>query len=126
MFSCNKEDTKSNCNSLVCDQSLAMISFRFTDKDGNGLNVKNYSAINQKTGDTIKSVAAISINVTRGTYIIIDDAYKNNLSSEGNDIKISGTNESTGQTKVAVIKVAGGSCNCHVSKLSGPDKITFD
>lgn len=122
---CKKKNT-SDCPSTICTESFAMVTFSFTDKNGVGIGVKNYSAVNQRTGDTIKNASAASISLIPGTYIVVDDNYIKKLSGEGDDIRVSGTHETTGQTKTAIIKVAGGECACHIQKISGPDKISFD
>lgn len=126
LVSCGKDQSESDCASMVCDASFSTLTFSFTDKDGNGVSVKNYSAVNQRTGDTVKASSAIYVDLSPGFFLVVDDAYKSKLSAKGDDIKISGTYEATGQTKTATIKVSGGDCKCHIEKLSGPDKIVFD
>jgi hypothetical protein len=56
----------------------------------------------------------------------VDDGNTKSLSEEGDDLKITGTFEKTGQTKSAIIKVTGGICACHINKVSGPEQIAFD
>jgi hypothetical protein len=126
LSACKTEETPSGCEGKICDASFAYLMFSFTDNTGTGVPVKDYSAINQRTGDTIKSAFAATISLIPGSYVALDDAYRTKLSDEGDDIRISGTYETTGQTKTAMIKVAGGKCACHLLKISGPDKIAFD
>lgn len=125
LASCDKKEP-AECEARMCTENFVMISFSFTDKDGNPAAVKNYSAINQRTGDTIRSTSAAYMNMVPGSFIVVDDAYREKLSAEGDDIKVSATSEATGQIKSAMLKVAGGKCACHVQKLSGPEKIAFD
>jgi hypothetical protein len=103
-----------------------MVTFSFTNKDGVGIGIKNYSAVNQRTGDTIKVSGMASLSLTPGTYVVVDDNYVKKLSEQGDDIKVSGTLEATNQTKTAILKVSGGKCACHIEKISGPEKIAFD
>lgn len=125
LASCDKKEPD-ECEARMCTENFVMISFSFTDKDGNPTAVKNYSAINQRTGDTIKSTSTTYTNMVPGSFIVVHDAYREKLSAEGDDIKVSATSEANGQTKFAMLKVAGGKCACHVRKLSGPEKIAFD
>jgi len=121
-----KKDPDEDCGSKVCTENFAMLHFTFTNKDGTGVTVENYSAVNQRTGDTLKSISAVSVNLIAGTYIPVDDSHIGKLSSSGDDIKITGTYALTNQTRSVIIKVAGGPCACHINKLSGPDKLAFD
>lgn len=125
LLACDKKDI-SECPSLICTEQFAMVTFSFTDKNGEGIGIKNYSAVNQRTGDTIKTSGIASLTLIAGTYVVADDNYVKKLSEEGDDIKVSGTLEATGQTKTAVLKVSGGKCACHIEKISGPEKVAFD
>jgi hypothetical protein len=124
-IACDKKNN-SDCPSLACTESFAMVTFSFTNKDGVGIGIKNYSAVNQRTGDTIKVSGMASLSLTPGTYVVVDDNYVKKLSEQGDDIKVSGTLEATNQTKTAILKVSGGKCACHIEKISGPEKIAFD
>jgi len=124
--SCETSETPSDCESKICDQSFSYVMVSFTDKNGLGVPVKNYSAVNKRTGDTLKSATLASLSLVAGTYVIADDSHRKVLAENGDDIKISGTYEATNQTKTATVKIAGGKCACHIQKLSGPDKIAFD
>lgn len=122
---CDKKDA-SDCPVIACTEMFASIPFSFTDKDGIGVPVKNYSAVNLRTGESIESPNVAYLTIMAGTYIVADDSHLRSLSEEGDDISITGTYEATGQTKSAIIKVSGGKCACHIQKISGPDKIIFD
>lgn len=124
-IACDKKNN-SDCPSLACTENFAMVNFSFTNKDGVGIGIKNYSAVNQRTGDTIKASGLASLSLTPGTYVVVDDNYVKKLSEEGDEIKVSGTLEATNQTKTAILKVSGGKCACHIEKISGPEKIAFD
>ena len=124
LASCDNKN--SYCPDKVCTADFAMITVRFIDKDGEGVGVKNYSAVNQRTNDTIKTVGNAYILLTKGTHIVVDDSYTEKLSETGDDIKVSGTDSVSNQTKTAIIKVAAGKCACHITKVSGPEQIQFD
>ena len=122
---CKTSETPAECESKICDERFSYVIVSFTDKNGVGIPVKNYSAVNQRTGDTLKSATLATLSLVPGTYVIADDSHKKLLAENGDDIKISGTNEATNQTKTAIVKIAGGKCACHIQKLSGPDRIAF-
>lgn len=126
LSSCDKEKTPTDCQQMACDASYSMLGISFTDKDGKGVAVKDYSAVNLRTGELIQPAIVASLNLVPGYYIVIDDSYRKKLSTEGDDIKVTGTYEVTGQTKTVTLKVAGGECACHIGKIAGPDKIAFD
>jgi len=88
--------------------------------------VKNFSVVNQRTGEAIKYTSEATIPLVEGTYLVMDDLNRKKLSSEGDYIKVSGSYEASGQTKEAILKVAGGKNSCHIQNLSGPDKIVFE
>ena len=123
--SCDKKEP-SDCGAIACTLEFRSVGISFTDKDGNPAAVKNYSAINQRTGESVKIPGAPNLTLLQGTFIVVDDSHRKSLSAEGDEIKVTGTSEATNQTKSAIVKVAGGECSCHIEKLSGPDKIAFD
>jgi hypothetical protein len=124
-IACHKEEP-SDCEDKICTENFVSVHINFTDKDGKGIPVKNYSAVNQRTGQEIRATGAAYLTLIAGTFIVVTDSDIEKLSAEGDEIKITGTYEATGQTKSAILKVSGGKCACHVEKLSGPDKIAFD
>ncbi|MEO6850064.1 MAG: hypothetical protein ABI203_07480 [Mucilaginibacter sp.] len=66
-----------------------------------------------------------SIDLVYGARIVVDDSNRKDLSTDGDNVKVSGTNPVTGQVAMGIFKISGG-CNCHVGKLSGPDTIKFN
>ncbi|RCH54325.1 hypothetical protein DJ568_13620 [Mucilaginibacter hurinus] len=122
---CNKKDS-SDCGNKTCTLDFRMVTVKFLNKDGEGINVKNYSAVNQRTKDTINFPPNAHVLLQKGTYIVISDSYTKSLPESGDDIKVTGTDSVTNETKTAIFKVAGGRCACHINKLSGPEEIRFD
>jgi hypothetical protein len=128
LTACDKY-TNSKCGDKICDLSFASLRIMFVDKDNKGVFLKknSYSAVNQRTNDTIKiTTTNPQALVVVGSYPVVNDNYTQKLSEAGDDIKVTGTDSLTNQTKSAIITVAGGECACHIKKLSGPDKIQFD
>lgn len=124
-FGCDKMQQNSACGTQTCTLSFASLSIHFTDKNGNPVAIKNYSVVNQRTHLALTNTTAATANLMPGYYIVADDSSRSQLSTEGDDVLVSGTNPATNQTKTAIIKLSGG-CNCHIAKVSGPDVIVFD
>lgn len=124
LAACDKT-TNSNCEDKICDLSFATLVVKFVDKNGVGVAVDNYSAVNQRTGDTL-SVRTSDVNFETGIYIVASDLHTRKLSESGDNIKVTGTYTKGVQTKSAIIKVKGGNCACHISKIDGPEQIKFD
>jgi hypothetical protein len=125
LISCDKTDSV-DCNGLVCDASFKSLTVNFVNKDGIGVPVSNFSAINMRTKDTVYSKLSAMANTTPGTFIVIDDSYRPKLSAEGDDIKVTGTFDDTKQTKSTTLKIANPVCGCHFEKISGEQTVRFD
>jgi hypothetical protein len=87
--------------------------------------VTNFEEIDLRTNKVMTHTYPPGIDFVPGYKIIADDSDLKDLTTEGDSIKVTATNPATGQIKVTLYKIAGG-CNCHVSKVSGPDQIKFD
>ncbi len=122
---CDKGKIKPACSPAVCTDIFVTIGVHFVDNQGQPISVQNFQALDLRThlviGPTLSGYGTLAI----GYYIIADDGDLSKLSTEGDDIQVSGTDPATNQTKTAIIKIAGG-CTCHVSKISGADQIMFD
>ncbi|SDE49196.1 hypothetical protein SAMN04488024_12515 [Pedobacter soli] len=126
VLSCKKNKTKTDCRDKMCTYEFRSVGFRFMDNKGEGAEVKDFSVINQRTGEKVMANSSMTSNLVKGAFIIADDGNVRSLSEQGDNLKITGTSVQTNQTKSAVIKVSGGECACHIAKLSGPDQIAFD
>lgn len=123
LSACSKKDS-SDCQDKICDESFATVIVKFVNKNEEGVTIENYSAINQRTKDTISTASGGDINSEAGIYRVVSDNYIRKLSETGDEIKVSGTLGA--QTKSAIIKIKGGNCACHISKVDGPEQIKFD
>ena len=123
-IACNKEEP--DCEPGACTEEFRSLYMRFTDKDGKYVNVKDYSAVNMRTGERTNPITEPVIDFLYPTFIVANDSYTKRISMAGDEFKVTGTYEATGQTKSAIIKISGGKCACHIEKLSGPEKIVFD
>jgi len=125
LLTCKKNKT-SDCGDKICTEEFASVMLKFVDNKGAGAEVKDFNVINQRTGERVTANSSISTSTIKGAFIIVDDNNKLGLSEEGDDLKITGTSVETKQTKSVVIKVRGGKCACHISKVSGQDQVAFD
>ena len=122
---CSNSSTKqTSCGSRACTDIFASIDISFTNSSGAPLIVKSYSVIDTRTNAAIKESGDIITNP--GTYVVVDDSYLKYLSADGDNLQVSATDSLTNQTKTTIIKVSGGQCACHVTKISGADTVAFN
>lgn len=119
-----KKNQKSACGTQVCTDIFVSVGVTFKDKADNGVSVTNYSVTDLRTGQKLTNAISPGANFVPGYMVIVDDSNLPDLSTDGDDVQVSGTNPATHETKTATFKIAGG-CNCHVSKISGPQVIVF-
>lgn len=122
---CTKNQQKSACGTQLCSDIFMSTGVHFTDNKGNPIAVQNFSAMDQRTQLNIGNTQTGFGTMAVGYYIIADDGDLKKLSTDGDNILISGTDPATHQTKTAMVKIQGG-CSCHVAKLSGPDTLAFN
>ncbi|MES2375248.1 MAG: hypothetical protein V4553_01650 [Bacteroidota bacterium] len=124
-FSCHKTQQQAGCGTQTCTMVFAQIGVSFADINGSPITVNNFSAINQRTKTSVVPASPTGGPASPGYYIVTDDNSKKDFSTEGDDVLISGTSPTTGQTKTVTYKISGG-CNCHVDKISGSSTVVFD
>lgn len=123
---CSKKLKTDGCpTGQICTMIFTSLSVNFVDKAGNPVNVKDVKVLNLRTNAAILAQGMGSMVGQGGKYVYVTDGNKKQLSTEGDDVKITATNAATNKTVTAIIKVSGG-CNCHVAKVSGEDTITFE
>jgi len=125
LLSCKKKSTDSECGKIICTEEFRSIGIKYVDNKGLPAQVKDFSAVNQRTGEKVVP-RVTAITTIKGSYIVIDDLNTKTLSEAGDDLKVTATSMETNQTKSVTVKVKGGKCACHVDKLSGPEQVTFD
>ncbi|NNU33015.1 hypothetical protein HK413_00215 [Mucilaginibacter sp. S1162] len=124
-FSCHKTKEQAGCGTQVCTNVFAAIGVGFADINGNPITIKNFTAINQRTKQSVVPVSPVSGPAQPGYYIVTDDNSRKDFSTEGDEVIISGTHPTTNVTKTVTFKISGG-CNCHVEKISGSSTVVFD
>jgi hypothetical protein len=125
LCACVKKQQKPSCAIQVCTDVFAIVTIKFLDKDGSQITVNNYTAVDQRTREVLHDNKILVPGPYPPYYEVADDSDLKKISTEGDNIVVTGTNPVTNQTKTAIVKVAGG-CTCHVNKISGTDVIAFD
>lgn len=120
LCSCTKSNSK-DCGEKICTTEFRMVTVKFSDETGKTIIVKDFSAINKRTGKAMAS----SGQSDPASYVVASDSNKGDLSESGDVILVSATNPQTDQKKQAEFVIGGGPCACHISKISGPDLIVF-
>jgi hypothetical protein len=121
-FGCTKKQSEVlDCPVQLCSMVFASVGVKFQDKNGNSVTVKDFKVVNQRTNERLSS----SIPAMEGYYTIVNDDMRSKLSTGGDEIIVTATHPTSGQTKATTFKISGG-CNCHVYRISGPQIITFD
>ena len=124
--SCSKSSRNSGCTAdQVCTAIFASIGVEFVDKDGNNITVNNITVINLRTNIAVVAQGITDPGFSPNYHTIATDGNKGEFSTNGDNVKVTATNSATNKTVSAVLVISGG-CNCHVAKLSGPDKIVFE
>lgn len=121
---CDKNPVKSTgCQSQVCTDLFASVGIKFVDANGNGLPaITNFTVLDTRTNQQLHPTSIPE--PCCGIFTVISDSEKNQLSTTGDDLKVSATDPKTNITETATVKVSGG-CNCHVQKIAGPDSVVF-
>nr|WP_294945819.1 hypothetical protein [uncultured Mucilaginibacter sp.] len=123
---CNKANLPVGCDANQnCTLEFRSLGVTFVDKDGNNIAVKDISVTNLRTNTAVVAKNVIDPGFSPNTYYVATDSNKDEFSTEGDDIKITATSTATNKTVSAALKISGG-CNCHINKLSGPEKIVFE
>jgi hypothetical protein len=120
--SCSKKLKTDGCpTGQICTMMFASVGVEFVDKSGNNVPVKDFKVFNMRTNKFIEAKGIIEQGSASTHYTIVTDGNKKELSTEGDDIKVTATYN--GKTTIAATFKISGGCNCHVEKLSGTDKI---
>lgn len=124
--SCSKKLKTDGCpTGQICTMMFASVGIEFVDKSGKNVAVKDFKVFNTRTNKYISVKGIIDEGSQPTHYTIVTDGNKKELSTKGDDLKITAT-YNNGNTKIAVAYKISGGCNCHVEKLSGPEKIVVE
>ncbi|MES2062866.1 MAG: hypothetical protein V4456_13150 [Bacteroidota bacterium] len=123
---CSKKLKTDGCpTGQMCTMMFASIGTQFVDKAGNNVAVQDFKVFNMRTNKYIVAKGVVDPGFSPTYYTIVTDANKKELSTEGDDIKVTAT-YNNGNTKIAATFKISGGCNCHVTKISGVEKIVVN
>ncbi|HEX8019929.1 hypothetical protein [Mucilaginibacter sp.] len=125
---CKKHNQQTGCPSQTCTAEFVSLNVNFVNKDGLIAFGKNVTVINLRTHETIIAKgngSPVVPTIGPNLYTIATDNNKNEFSAEGDDVELRATDAVTNITKTTLFKISGG-CNCHIAKISGPDKMVLN
>lgn len=125
LFAACSTTNQPECGELICSQEFRMVQVKFIDAAGNGVTVKDFSAINQRTKKSMTQNNEPPTINNQGNYIVASDADRTGLSEKGDTIVVSATHPESNKTVKGEFVVSGGICVCHISRISGPAEIVF-
>jgi len=126
LFSCSgAKINTSQCEPMICTQEFRMVQVKIKDALGNPVIVKDFTAINKRTGkSTVQNNDPVTIS-NQGNYTVASDADVKLLSETGDSITITAVHPETNKKISAEFVVSGGKCACHINKISGPAELTL-
>nr|WP_067060555.1 hypothetical protein [Mucilaginibacter sp. L294] len=123
---CSKKLKTDGCpTGQICTMMFASVGTQFVDQNGNNIAVKDFKVFNTRTNKYISVKGIIEDGSQPTHYTIVTDGNKKEVSTEGDELRITATSVSANKAISVVYKISGG-CNCHVEKLSGPEKIVVE
>lgn len=128
LLGCKKHNQQKGCAVQACTLEFASITVHFVTGDGLPTPGKNVTVINLRTHEAIIAKGnggAVVPSIGPNLFTLATDNNKSEFSTEGDDVELTATDVVTNITKTVTFKISGG-CNCHISKVSGPDKIVFN
>lgn len=126
LSACKSTSKNAGCAAnQICTEQFVSLGVQFVDKAGNRVSIKDITVTNQRTNKTVVLKNVVDPGFSLDYRIIATDDNKSDFSTTGDDVKVTATNAADNKTVSALYKISGG-CNCHVVKLSGPDKIVFE
>ncbi|WP_411273599.1 hypothetical protein [Daejeonella sp.] len=126
IFSCTAPKLNTSpCEPMMCTQEFRMVQVKFKDSSGKPLTVKDFSAINKRTGEsTVQNNEPVTV-INQGIYTVASDADLKKLSETGDIIIVTASHPRTNEKISADFVVSGGKCACHINKISGPAEVTL-
>lgn len=121
---CKKSQQKAACGTQPCTDLFGTVGVVFKDKNNNPVSVTHYSVLDLRTNTILTNEISAIANTVAGYMVVVDDNDLKDLTTDGDNVQVTATNPATGEVKITLFKIAGG-CNCHVSKVSGPNTIVF-
>ncbi|MBE7179391.1 MAG: hypothetical protein INR69_23510 [Mucilaginibacter polytrichastri] len=114
-----------DCPNVMCTQEFRFVTVQLISGSGKEVSFKKYEVKNDRTGKNVNSNPSPNSAATPNTLVVADDSNLKNLSAKGDKLTLTVYRED-GSTMVTPFIISGGACNCHVSKVSGPDQLDID
>ena len=102
----------------ICTANFAFVPVTVRDSSGNpvaGLSIADTVIRTQHS-----FLVPQSLELPAGTYVILDDGFRDQIRPSGESVRVSGFNGGTRFSATFTFDVSDG---CHVRKLAGPDTI---
>lgn len=125
LLGCNNDKGENCVRPEMCTEEFVSITLAFAKPDGRHVAVQDYQ-VRQLSNGKILQNRQTGTTTEPGTYVVTSDRQLSLFSDSGDMAEVSGKDPVSGRTGTARLKIRGGACNCHVSKISGPDKIVLD
>lgn len=124
LSACNAQKT-ADCPNVMCTQDFRYITVKLLSGSGGEPDMKNYEVKFKSSGKKLNSNPGPDAAANPNTLVIADDSNLKELSPKG-DVMILSIRRNDGSSIDVPYTISGGVCNCHVSKVSGPDEIDTD
>ncbi|MBK0380711.1 hypothetical protein [Mucilaginibacter segetis] len=122
-----KNGGNKGCGMVACTQIYTQIGIFFQDNQGNGVDVTGLKVVNLRTNKELTQPLPTPTQLPGSHFTIFaSDTNLNEISAQGDDIRVTATYAATGQTISVIEKLAGGKCQCHVARISGPETVQFN
>lgn len=121
LFACKNEQ---KCNNLVCPAVFSSVNVIFKNSSNEPIDVEDFQVYNTRTKKNINDHFLDSYHA-KGTYVIISDVSKKEISFEGDRLIVSAKNPETNVVNETEFVISGGKCNCHVEKIAGPVEVVL-
>jgi hypothetical protein len=122
LSSCSITNPTEACENKICTQEFRMVHVIFKDASGAHVQVSDFTAVNERTGERTGQDPDPSTVSNQG-YVVASDSDVKSLSEKGDKIKVNARHALTGKSVTAEFVVSGGICACHINKISGPSEI---
>ena len=112
-------DDNDECGNQACDASFAMLTV--TIVNANGVPVEGLTTMTTHVASGTR--VQTSPTIGSGVYVVVDDGFLVSHPGDSELVRFDATGPQGSVT--ADYTVRAGECQCHVSKVSGPDQLTL-
>ncbi len=118
---------EADCPPKACTMEFRSVGVLFKDASGDTLTVNDYEVRKKRDGEKLPSGANDAGDGAGAPwYLVANDGDKADLTVEGDTLLISAQHPKSDKTQSFEMIVAGGRCECHVSKIAGDEVLVFN